>query len=921
MVQRASGDFGITPQNAPVLSQASGGLVSANVGAERTLRADPAIKDNTLHMILGSVEKLGQQQLSNSQEEAYLQGAAKVGQIDSEQQLEGNPITRDWAVAGYRDTSGKLRVADAESQLSADMVALREQSPEKMQEYLAKRRASLTPAMDGMSQAARKATFEQLLLSDRTAISTHTTEHMKFQIDQRDKAERSQWSVNSRAMDTASESAGKSSQEYTTAVSTAALQLQHIAENPVYQAGGTGSKMITQGLLEVLATGHTSLYTGVRDGGPPPGSDKPLLDYLDADQRMDLSKAYHKALEHQKEKIHLQAAVEDGNIEAGQKQGIETRTPAEFGAFAAQRVADGVWKTDGEITSRTNAYYTAKMKGDEESALTTAYTTNNTGTLSNLNKSMNDAVVAFRTTAAKNHIPLKDQYAMNVRAGEAGNTLAWKEAGSNMANSLAAVMGSDPKHPVPLEHRANVAAIVEQLHNFDVADKGMEKHLMLSGLPEAARLQLMSVNALTPTLGLDGAIAKARGIEERKATMTKSQLAAESASTAKQDKAMQGSISSSGTLFKILNTVASGYSLPYLDSMAESEARGVLTPNTTVLGQHPDPAVLIHAYETKANDAIMQEYNRLTLTHNELSADAKRSAAIVAVGSRTLKTPDGSVIFPYLADRKEYLGDTGAASKEQVAQALHDTYKSGEGERNLYTAERGVLSYKVYNKDGYVAGKDGIVKPGAILPALRRIQGQPLEAYKEQSGTGATMQMGDKKVQISGVNTAGVSDKFAYDFRRTMVGAEGYLKVPTADIGGSINKRTGNPVLTVGHGISDTNTFYPKPNADGSISAGAVHQAFYDATSEAMLYGSKIQSAMQLPGDNWGHVIAGITYQSGYGNVVKLPAYREFFTTIKQPSSTTEQVVDSFKKTPAYTMSGKSRQLTYEAQIRKAMKG
>lgn len=60
----------------------------------------------------------------------YLEGQAQAGVIESEEELQGNQPIRDWKVAGYRDTMGKLALADIEAQLATDIGKLRESTEE-----------------------------------------------------------------------------------------------------------------------------------------------------------------------------------------------------------------------------------------------------------------------------------------------------------------------------------------------------------------------------------------------------------------------------------------------------------------------------------------------------------------------------------------------------------------------------------------------------------------------------------------------------------------------------------------------------------------------------------------------------------------------------------------------------------------------
>src|SRR5574343_415993 len=137
-------------------------------------------------MLQGLGAKLGDAgmaYLEQKQQEAYLEGQAKVGQIQSEDELEGSWLTSDWAVAGYRDTQGKLALAQAEAKLAVDMQELRTKTPAEMQTYLSSRRNELTPMLNSMSRMGRATMSKQLAMADQTAFMKHTAERRAYIID------------------------------------------------------------------------------------------------------------------------------------------------------------------------------------------------------------------------------------------------------------------------------------------------------------------------------------------------------------------------------------------------------------------------------------------------------------------------------------------------------------------------------------------------------------------------------------------------------------------------------------------------------------------------------------------------------------------------------------------------------------------
>ena len=56
-------------------------------------------RNNLVESIAGTVIRVGEKMVGVAQENAYLEGQAKAGRIKSEEELEGDWLTKDWAVA------------------------------------------------------------------------------------------------------------------------------------------------------------------------------------------------------------------------------------------------------------------------------------------------------------------------------------------------------------------------------------------------------------------------------------------------------------------------------------------------------------------------------------------------------------------------------------------------------------------------------------------------------------------------------------------------------------------------------------------------------------------------------------------------------------------------------------------------------
>jgi len=109
--------------------------------ADTTVKApvtvgDTAWRDRMVEGLAGKAAKVLDKATDIEFSNLYLEGQQAAGMIESENELQGNPITRDWKVAGYRDTMGKFALADTEAQFQLDLPKLREKGPEELAAYL-----------------------------------------------------------------------------------------------------------------------------------------------------------------------------------------------------------------------------------------------------------------------------------------------------------------------------------------------------------------------------------------------------------------------------------------------------------------------------------------------------------------------------------------------------------------------------------------------------------------------------------------------------------------------------------------------------------------------------------------------------------------------------------------------------------------
>jgi len=115
--------------------------------------------------------------VKNMQRNEYLEGQTAAVAKKTEEELNSNPLTNSWQIAGHRDMQNRLRIADAKAQFEKDAPALAAQSPEMMQQYLDQRRAKLLPHLSSGSGQVADALTAQLALDEQAAQYRHSGMH------------------------------------------------------------------------------------------------------------------------------------------------------------------------------------------------------------------------------------------------------------------------------------------------------------------------------------------------------------------------------------------------------------------------------------------------------------------------------------------------------------------------------------------------------------------------------------------------------------------------------------------------------------------------------------------------------------------------------------------------------------------------
>lgn len=459
---------------------------------------------------------LSEQSLVND----YLEGQAKAGIIQSEAELEGNVLTRDWKVAGYRDTMGKLAMAESQAKFKEDIVDLREKDGTVLQDYLAKRRAALTPMLGSMSRDARAQVAGQLLLQDNADIATWKTQNAAFIIDTKRTGYATALGMQFQTLrdtQTAILQQQATQENYNNAL----RNTMGVLEMGVWNDSGLTHKLkqdiTTDALLQGLHADQPQAYEYIRDNQIPnaDGTASSMLSRLSSDDQTKLSDEYRKSMLRTEGIRNVQARAAINDIEAQVNADViqdvkglqSTVTAALFNGTIDSSKADALM-----TRNLTNMYKLeqAGLKVAEKNARLTnmakAVQIGDPHSLSVMGATEQEGIDAYIQIMNKAGVPAEGQLVNMLTS--APSTLMYKQAGSMLASSITELRLSD----APLTQHSKVMQTFMDfmLKHKDSGQTGLVAGV-LQGIPEADRAFATSlfkaVRNGEPTVG---AVATAR---------------------------------------------------------------------------------------------------------------------------------------------------------------------------------------------------------------------------------------------------------------------------------------------------------------------------------------------------------------------------------------------------------------------------
>lgn len=853
----------------------------------------------------------------------YLEGQASVGVVKSEEELQGNPLTRDWKVAGYRDTMGKLALADLQATFMQDLVSLREKNPEDLQAYLAERRQKLLPALAGMSREARATMAGQMLLQDRDATARWTGEHAKFIIEQKHQAISTQANTMLRGVFAAQSlaRAGEIQPENLTETLRAA---SGVMVGSMWEDASLPRELKQQLTFETvqnaLTQGGVEFYDYLRDTAIPDqllggkaSTASTLISRLTPEQQQKLATAYVEA--NQKTKAargHLAletVANIQAQIDAGQYTGtFDTLKSQLLPILAADNISGDTYR------SMLNSFADKQYKGQMATGLAEAGVRGDIQYAYSLGKGPEDMIKAMEQTYGKLGMTSAQQMMSFATAGDNGLPGAYKKVGEYLGATLSQVIGSKDGTVLP-QHMANLRAIFDRMEKSEKAGNTTTRTETLAGLGEDQRIFAERVYRATRSTQdggngdtLDYAIAWARDLQEKETALTPAARAAKASNQAAEaNKAIDG-LESRGLIGSLWLGAKALFS-----SNAQVEQKllpaDAVYKSQTWFGSSPT----VQFYSEQARGALRDEFNHVSLLRPFATQDEILTVAKANVAGRTITVGQFPLFMPRGVDLQQTFG-VGPGNQAAIGKALDGILQSTvKDSRWQMLYSQGRLYAQEIDKDGARVGNGMFISPDQVKTRIAEDTAKESKAANERFGSGKTVQMDNLSVKYSGWNNAGVQNDWMLDFRDNLVKNEGVRSVVYKD---SVGRNT------VGVGVAEGNPNYPKPGPDGKITSEQASASFVGATEDAARAGASIAKRVGVDNKAGFMLMSELAYHSGTNFLFRKDGpgdeNRAFVRAVRAGDPLA--AVEAFKGTAAYRVSGDTRREHYVALIHQAMR-
>lgn len=879
----------------PIQVQGSRGTPDVQLSSARTVGPDFAkfaSGPSTADRLISTLTKVGTNLASKAfdahVEEKYLEGVAQVGQVQSEEELQTNPLTSDWVKAGFRDTTGRLKMAEAQAELTAKMPALAKGTPEEFQAYLAQQRSTLVPHLQGMSRQQRAGTFGQLALDQATATKKYTAARTAYVQKVEQSSIQAAMTVRRENMDLAKSDPAVYADEVNNFTAT---MYKDIMLNPKL-TDSTKQDMLRQAAEYAASSDNVAVYQQMKNQKFqfPDGTEGTLMSRMSFEDQIKVDKAQRQAMD----RVKVYRAGEFETTVA--QMTAEWQNPAlgvtqEYSDVVAvlDKARDNGILSPGKRETVLKAYFTAVAKNGIDQGLAVDFANGNVQALFSKNKSQDDGLKAYLKANKGKDLPTTVNELLSI-GNNHGMDSALGAAGELMKPAIAQLGYGDDINP---ENAQMIHNTVNALNTSEASNPGANSKF-LSAFNEEGRDMFLYMREAQRNGIVDPVVAvkyaRQQMLDAKNLGGLQDALVAR-ANT--EDAVVVQDIGDRQLLGTMSSTVSSWFS------------RNAATEKRLGTGrawfENEDRTAEVRA---AGQIALAQELAVVAKTNPSMSADGRKTKALAALSARVVDTDSGPLIMPRGQTLQGYFGVPPHADQAYVGRAIDELHKPAPGGRVAYnTTPDGLIMFREFNAQGQVS-QAGTINPKDVGRKVQENLDRDATTASGEVGPGIIIRGNGGQVQVNGENTAGAAPAAMLALRQDIVTSEGVRNTAYADSGGR----------SFGVGIHTSNPNFQQPlGPDGTYTQQQISQSFLQASDAAANLAAKSMKTVGVQGGSWLRFFGELAYQSP--NSARDEDMLAYIAVGDK-----EGALTALKKTPAYKNSPADRQERYVQKLERAMR-
>lgn len=833
MAERSSQELGLRINTTDKQAYQGGGRAQVkDYDVQDTSNGASKVLSGILNVGMGIAEK----SFNAGVQDKIVQGARARMAGDAEDAIASDPLSAPFIRNGYRQQDYRIKQAD----FSLRMGQLaenegRKMSPEDFRKRMALEAQGVLGSLDGLPAEAHVQALMQQTKAEETLFTKQAQSHAGWLVEQGTKPFLAQG--NSILSKLSAAQASGDDLTYRAATEEAALYHMNLLNTPAIP-DGQREKVAKQFLSGALDLNQRKVYEDLRDAG--------ALDTMSFDDRRELNQAYERSKASTRATESMVDLERDSTFQQGVASGQVGLEDA--AAYAKDRVGRGLWSPDAALSFLANAQRGVSNR-QLMSNMVTALEAGDINTLNTLGFETEEALTKYDQLAAANGVPLNQRLANTTKLGLKLGVFP-KNYGAGVASSVRAVLASG-KEGVQPELVQTLNTIAEQVAQAQQQNPAAA-NVLLQGIPESERGAVAYMLNQAKLGNEPGQSLKEYGARDLAATQQEdfqkfanSQKFQKSLSTKVDDTFL------SGVFGRVGNFLTGSSNLSDNEAVLSQYRRAVQEEAHQLSGDRRNAGLLT------------SEDGHGTLLDLAAANVAERTIQVGKDGvlRDTERTP---LILPRGLNAEAVFGsrDSKGIGKE-LAERYPPELSGVFGDKSTvafeYTRQNGMYRIQ-YDKNGQELDRFKI-DPKEIGTAVNRKNAEHVNAQRAADLGAEVDAGGGNKITIDGGNASGLQRRGVYDWRRDMLGHEGYRETVYKDADG----------LAVGVGRNVTG----KLKEGDKITRAQAEKWFAEDTDNALIAGSRI--AMELGVTNQQAILglSGAAFQLGEAGLGEFKATKK----------------------------------------------